>query len=88
VPTRLREEHNDVAGFIYAVVGVAYAVLLAFVVIAVWEEHEAAKHTVESAANELAGVYILADRFPTPTGRAAKSSPTPTPASWSRRSGP
>jgi hypothetical protein len=66
VPTRLREEHNDVAGFIYAVVGVPYAVLLAFVVIAVWEEHEAAKHTVESAANELAGVYILADRFPDP----------------------
>ncbi len=34
---RLREEYNDVAGFIYAVVGGAYAVLLAFVVIiAVW----------------------------------------------------
>lgn len=66
VPTRLREEHNDVAGFIYAVVGVAYAVLLAFVVIAVWEEHEAAKDTVESEANELAGVYFLADRLPDP----------------------
>ena len=64
VPTRLREEHNDVAGFIYAVVGVAYAVLLAFVVIAVWEEHEAAKDAVESEANELAGVYFLADRLP------------------------
>ena len=66
MPTRLREEHNDVAGFIYAVVGVAYAVLLAFVVIAVWEEHEAAKDAVESEANELAGVYFLADRLPDP----------------------
>jgi len=66
VPTRLREEHNDVAGFIYTVVGVAHAVLLAFVVFAVWEEYEAAKDTVESEANELAGVYFLADRFPDP----------------------
>ena len=38
VPSRLRQEHNDVAGFIYAVLGVAYAVLLAFVVIVVWED--------------------------------------------------
>ena len=35
VPPSLREEHNDVAGFIYAVLGVAYAVLMAFVVIVV-----------------------------------------------------
>jgi hypothetical protein len=66
VPPALREEHNDVAGFIYAVVGVAYAVLLAFVVIAVWQDYEAARHTVESEANELAGIYFLADRFSEP----------------------
>jgi len=64
VPSALRQDHNDVAGFIYAVLGVAYAVLLAFVVIAVWQEYETAKNTVESEANELAGVYFLADRFP------------------------
>jgi hypothetical protein len=37
-----------VAGFIYEVVGVIYAVLLALVVIVVWEEHEAAKATLGS----------------------------------------
>ena len=37
VPAARRQEHNDVAGFIYAVVGVIYAVLLALMVIAVWE---------------------------------------------------
>jgi hypothetical protein len=63
VPSASRREHNDVAGFIYAVVGVAYAVLLAFVVIVVWEEYEEAKDTAEAEANELAGVYFLADRF-------------------------
>jgi uncharacterized membrane protein YgaE (UPF0421/DUF939 family) len=66
VPATLRQEHNDVAGFIYAVLGVAYAVLLAFVVIAVWEEYERARDTVETEASELAGVYFLADRFPDP----------------------
>src|SRR5918998_1901968 len=54
VPAARRREHNDVAGFIYAVVGVIYAVLLALMVIAVWEEHEAAKATVREEANELA----------------------------------
>ena len=55
-----------------------------------WEEYEAAKHTEESGANERAGVYFLADRFPDPdrAGRASTSSPAPTPASWSSRSGP
>ena len=35
----LREEHNDVAGFIYAALAVAYAVVLGFVLISVWERH-------------------------------------------------
>jgi len=68
VPAPLRQEHNDVAGFIYAVVGVIYAVLLALVVIAVWEEHEAAKATVREEANELADVFWLARRLPEPEG--------------------
>ena len=63
VPPGLRQEHNDVAGFIYAVLGVAYAVLLAFVAIVVWEDYETAESTVESEANELAGIYFLANRF-------------------------
>jgi hypothetical protein len=33
----LRKEHNDVADFIYSFFGVAYAVLLAFVIIVVWQ---------------------------------------------------
>ena len=65
-PPALREEHNDVAGFIYAVLGVAYAVLLAFVVIAVWQNYETAKTNVDTEANELAGVYFLASQLPEP----------------------
>jgi protein-S-isoprenylcysteine O-methyltransferase Ste14 len=64
VPPDRREEHNNVAGFIYAVLGVAYAVLLAFMLIAVWQDYNTAQTTVESEANELAGVYFLASRLP------------------------
>ena len=65
----LRQEHNDVAGFIYAVLGVAYAVLLAFVVIAVWEQYQAARDTTDREANELAEIYWLAYQLPESEGR-------------------
>jgi hypothetical protein len=42
VPIELRKQHNDVAGFIYAVVGIAYAVLLGLVVVAAWEQYQTA----------------------------------------------
>jgi hypothetical protein len=68
VPAERRLRHNDVAGFIYAVVGVIYAVLLALVVIAAWEELEEARATVRDEANELAEVFWLAHRLPGPEG--------------------
>ena len=69
VPSRLRQEHNDVAGFIYAVLGVIYAVLIALVVIAVWEDFAAARDTVEREASELDDVFRLAHPLPEPEGR-------------------
>ena len=66
VPPDRREEQNNVAGFIYAVLGVAYAVVLAFMLIAVWQDYKTAQTNVESEANELAGVYFLASRLPEP----------------------
>jgi hypothetical protein len=66
VPPERREQHNNVAGFIYAVLGVAYAVLLAFVAIAVWQDYNTAQTNIDSEANELAGVYFLASQLPEP----------------------
>jgi hypothetical protein len=68
VPAESRQPHNDVAGFIYAALGVIYAVLLALVVIAVWEEYEAASVTVEQEANAAADIFWLAHRLPEPRG--------------------
>jgi protein-S-isoprenylcysteine O-methyltransferase Ste14 len=78
VPASRRQEHNDVAGFIYAVVGVIYAVLLALMVIAVWEEHEAAKATVREEANELATSSGSPAAAQSPKAPASKSSHAPT----------
>src|SRR3712207_385274 len=68
VPVASRQKHNDVAGFIYAALGVIYAVILALVVIAVWEEYGAASDTVEQEANAAADIFWLADRLPEPRG--------------------
>ena len=45
-PSIVEGEHDDVAGFILAVVGVVYAVTLAFIVIVTWEELRHANDTV------------------------------------------
>jgi hypothetical protein len=66
VPSEKRQEHNDVAGFLYAVVGIVYAVLLALLVIAVWEQYQKANETVESEANAVAEIAWLAHRLPEP----------------------
>jgi hypothetical protein len=68
VPWQVRQRHNDVAGFIYAVLGVVYAVLLGFVTIAVWEDFEVARSTTDSEANELAELFWLAREFPESEG--------------------
>ncbi len=59
-----RIEHNDLAGFILAVIGVVYAVLLAFVAIGVWERFEQAESRTFDEANALAIVYRDVGEFP------------------------
>jgi hypothetical protein len=54
------EAHTAVAGFVYAVVGVLYSVLLAFVVIAVWGQYELARAHAEREAHALEDLGRLA----------------------------
>ena len=67
--TERRKQHNDVAGFIYAVLGVSYAVLLGLMLIAVWEQWNAAEEVTSDEANELAGIFYFAHALPQPEGR-------------------
>jgi hypothetical protein len=69
VSTERRKQHNDVAGFIYAVLGVSYAVLLGLMLIAVWEQWNAAQDVASDEANELAGIFWCAHALPQSEGR-------------------
>jgi Protein of unknown function (DUF4239) len=69
VSTERRKQHIDVAGFIYAVLGVSYAVLLGLMLIAVWEQWNAAQDVASDEANELAGIFWFAHALPQPEGR-------------------
>ena len=68
VPHHRREGQNEVAGFIFAGVGVLYAVLLGFVVISVWGNVGAAQQNTFSEADSLAGVYWISRSMPLPVG--------------------
>lgn len=54
--TRLVRQH-DVAGFLIAVVGVIYAVLLAFMVVIQWENYSAARQDASTEAKAIGGIY-------------------------------
>ena len=56
VPVQVRQIHNDVAGFVFATLGVTYGVLLAFVVIVIWQQYYDAE---ENVANESSVAFVL-----------------------------
>ncbi|HVN68474.1 MAG TPA: hypothetical protein VMU38_02300 [Candidatus Binatia bacterium] len=60
----VRTKHNDRAGFILAVIGVIYAVLLAFVAIGVWERFQQAEDRNFEEAGAVATIYRDAGSFP------------------------
>lgn len=65
-PAIVSGEHNEVAGFLIAVVGVVYAVTLAFIVIVTWEEFRDARDTVEEEAGALRALYRDTRPLPEP----------------------
>ncbi len=60
----VRTAHNDRAGFIIAVIGVIYAVLLAFVAVGVWERFEQADARTYEEAASVATIYRDSQSFP------------------------
>jgi hypothetical protein len=61
------EQHNDVAGFIIAVIGLLYGVLLAFVVIIVWQQYDSATTDANHEAISVDVLYRDAGLFPDQT---------------------
>jgi hypothetical protein len=63
IPVEVLERHNEVAGFIYAVIGVVYAVLLGFTAIIVWERYDKAQAALDAETNDLIELYRDAETF-------------------------
>jgi 23S rRNA maturation mini-RNase III len=71
VPLPVHETQHEVGGFIIGVMGAIYAVLLAFVVVAVWDQFGEAKLAVEKEANQLNDLARMAQGFNAETQRRA-----------------
>jgi hypothetical protein len=56
-PDFVAGEHNDVAGVLLGVVGATYGIMLAFVIVAVYEDFSDAQSTVHAEASALAELY-------------------------------
>jgi hypothetical protein len=66
VSTDLLRRHNEVASPIHAAIGVMYAVLLAFVIVTVWEKHDDVDQAVATEANQVTGLGRDAEALPDP----------------------
>jgi hypothetical protein len=63
-PSSQLAQHTEVAGYVYAVIGVIYAVILAFVVIAAWEEYRDARAAVADEASAVLNLARSANAWP------------------------
>ena len=69
VSVSIRARHNDVAGFIIAIIGVIYAVLLAFIAVAAWTSYDNANTIVQQEANLVGNLYRDSVAIPDPARR-------------------
>ena len=58
VDLELRRRHNDLAGFLIAIVGILYAVLLAFIAVTAWETYAKAGDAVDAEANAVGNMFF------------------------------
>jgi hypothetical protein len=78
LPTRklikpwVASEHNTVVGALFAAAGVVYAVVLAFVVLVVWEQWGTADKSVVAEAASMVAVYRAAEDLPQPAQKQAQ----------------
>ncbi|MBN1375773.1 MAG: DUF4239 domain-containing protein [Dehalococcoidia bacterium] len=60
------KHHHDIAGPIYCTLGVVYAVLLAFVIMIVWQNYDRAQSDVIREANYYGDIYRDVEGLPEP----------------------
>lgn len=67
VPAKELIAHHEVAGFLVAVVGVLYAVVLGFIVVMAWEAFDTAQRNADAEAGVVGELFVLSDTFPEPS---------------------
>lgn len=66
VELHIRQRHNDVAGFVYAVLGIPYGVLVGFAVLVVWEQFNVAQTNVAQEVSAVRAVFREISVYPRP----------------------
>jgi hypothetical protein len=64
IPFARLKGNNEVAGFIYSMIGIVYAVLLGFIVIVVWEKYSDTENSIQEEAVHIS--ILLRDAQPLP----------------------
>ena len=72
VPVESRRSHNDVAGYLSNIAAFVYAVLLAFIAVAVWQDYGNAQSTAQLEANAVSDVFRQAQGYPEPLRRRVR----------------
>ena len=65
--------HHDVAGFLVSIVGLMFAVVLAFLVAAAWGNFDAAQRNADTEASDVAESFATAGVLPQPTQRRVRT---------------
>jgi hypothetical protein len=63
-PSTQRRDHNDIIGWQVSVLGTTYAVIIGFMLYAVWTTLQSAEINADGEANCLVNVFRLADGLP------------------------
>lgn len=68
----IRRAHNELAGFLVAVISVTYAVLLAFIAVATWESFSHAQDIVDNEADYVGSIYRDTQGLPASMGQGIR----------------
>lgn len=73
MPIMLRREQTELGAAIFSVIGVTYAVLLAFIATAAWEQYSAAEAAARHEADLIGNIYRVSYGLPDPAGAAMRT---------------
>ncbi len=71
-----RRHDNEFAGLLFGAGSLIYSLLIAFVIVAVWEDYEELNQTISTEAGKINDIAMHAGALPPPTARALRAALT------------